>query len=218
MYKIPRRRLIFLKVMTIVVVFFAFISTLVAGFNIIYIRTHVNGYSMYPTLNSTYEQTGKRDIVYIHRFAKCKVGDVIVMDLRSHPNFDDYAIKRLVAVGGDVVNIEFDEQNLVYNLIVNDKIVQTKQHKLFGYNTYSCFTQYISSHEQDGSRISKDEHGKVKGVIVKRGEIFVLGDNWDTSKDSSLVGPIKQNTIVGRVDIIVKSTQNEFLTILKRIF
>ena len=219
MYKLPKQNLIVLKIITCVIVFFAIISSLVAGFFVVYIRTYVNGNSMYPTLNSTYEQTNKRDIVYINRFAKVDIGDVVVLDLRKHPNFDnDYAIKRLIAKSGDIVNIEFDEQQLIYNLIVNGNVIQSKEHKLFGYNTYSCFKQYVESHQLDSSRISKNDQGEIEGVIIKSGEIFVLGDNWDTSKDSSLVGPIKESAIVGRVDIVIKSTQNEFLSIIKRIF
>ena len=184
----------------------------------VYIRTPVNGLSMLPTLNSTYEQTSKRDVVYINRFAKVRVGDIVVLDLRKHPNFDDYAIKRLVAVEGDIVNIEFDATNMLFNLVVNGEIVESRPHKTFGYNTYSCFNQYVANHEQDATRISKTEQGEVEGVIIKKGEIFILGDNWDKSKDSSLVGPVAKKTIVGRVDIVVKPTQNEFLAILRRIF
>ena len=219
MYKLPKQNLIVLKIITCVIVFFAIISSLVAGFFVVYIRTYVNGNSMYPTLNSTYEQTNKRDIVYINRFAKVDIGDVVVLDLRKHPNFDnDYAIKRLIAKSGDIVNIEFDEQQLIYNLIVNGNVIQSKEHKLFGYNTYSSFEQYINNHKHDLTRVSVDEGDNVKGVIIKSGEIFVLGDNWEESKDSSLVGPLNSNTIVGRVDIVVKPSQNEFFSILKRIF
>ena len=53
---------------------------------------------------------------------------------------------------------------------------------------------------------------------IKKGEIFVLGDNWEYSKDSSLVGPLDKNLIIGRVDIVIKPHQNEILSILKKIF
>lgn len=171
---------------------------------------------MHPTLNAEYSNTNEQDVVYINRFRKGKVGDVVVLDLRKHISFGDYAIKRLVAVEGDVVNIEFDGTN--YNLIVNGKIIDSRPDKTLGYNTYSSFIQYIENHKHDTTRISKSENNDINGVIIKSGEIFVLGDNWEQSKDSSLVGPINKSTIVGRVDIVVKPTQNEILTILKRIF
>ena len=218
MYQIPKGRLIILRIITCVVIFFALIISLVAGFFVVYTRTYVNGTSMSPTLNEMYSQTGKRDKVYINRFNKGKVGDIVVLDLRQDANFGNYTIKRLIALEGDIVNIEFDSQELQYNLVVNGKVIQSKQNKQGGYNSYGCFVDYVTMHEQDETRVIKNEQNEVEGIIIKKGEIFVLGDNWDVSKDSSLVGPIDKNTIVGRVDIVVRPKQNEFLTILKRIF
>jgi len=217
MNSLPIRKLMWIRIITPVIIFFALISSLVAGFFVVYIRTPVNGLSMSPTLNTMYEQTGKRDMVYINRFNKGKVGDIVVLDLRSHPTFGDYAIKRLVAVEGDVVNICLDTTTSTYNLIVNGEIIESKPHQVFELNTYSSFNQYIKNHKSDSSRISVKDN-QVEGVIIKKGEIFVLGDNWNVSKDSSLVGPISQKSIVGRVDMVIKPNKNELLTILKRIF
>lgn len=218
MYKLPIKKTILLRVVTCVIVFFALIGGVVAGFHIVYARTYVKGISMLPTLNCEYQQTGKRDVVYINRFAKVKVNDIVVLDLRSNNHFGNYAVKRLIATEGDIVNITFDNDLLKYNLVVNNQIVQSKPHKTFGYSTYARFNQYIEMHEGDTTRISKNEQNQTNGVIIKAGEIFVLGDNWDESKDSSEVGPLSKKTIVGRVDIVIKPSQNEFLTILKRIF
>ena len=217
MYKIPKARLIVLKIIISVIVFFALISSLIAGFFVFYIRTPVNGTSMVPTLNIEYEATSQKDIIYVNRFNKGRIGDIVVLDLRQHIEFEDYTVKRLVAEEGDIVNIIFDNQSLTYNLVVNGEIVESKPNKQFGYNTYSCFQQYVSYH-QDSDRVIKNDQNKIEGIIIKSGEIFVLGDNWDVSKDSSTVGPISKSAIVGRVDIIVKPTQNEILTVLKRIF
>ena len=216
MYKIPTRRLILLKVITAVIIFFAILSTFVAGFNVVYIRTCVKGDSMLPTLNQQYQTSNKRDIVYINRFNTGKAGDIVVLDLRKYSNFGDYAIKRIIAVAGDVVNINFDGDN--YNLMVNNETIDSRPDKILGYNTYSSFMQYIQNHKHDKSRISFDEHDQPNGVIVKSGEVYVLGDNWDVSKDSSLIGPISKKCIVGRVDIIVKPSENELWAILKGIF
>ena len=107
-------------------VVFTLIVSLFAGFFIEYIRNNVNGSSMAPTLNSTFSITGERDIVYINRFAKVSCDDIVVLDLRNNPNFGNYAIKRLIAMEGDIVNIVWDNENRQYNLIVNDKIVESK--------------------------------------------------------------------------------------------
>ncbi len=216
MYKYPRNKIIALRIITVVVIFFAIISMLISGFHVVYIRTCVNGSSMSPTLNATYSQDGKRDIVYINRFSKVEVGDIVVLDLRENDSFGDYAVKRLIATEGDTVNMEF--RDMQYNLIVNNQIISSRQYAGSPNNTYSSFTQYVYNHINDSSRVIKGEDNQPQGIIIKAGEIFVLGDNWDVSKDSSLVGPFNEKTIVGKVDIIVKPTQNEFLTILKRIF
>ena len=181
------------------------------------IRTYVNGSSMSPTLNTTYNQTKKRDIVYINRFAKCEIGDIVILDVRNVVGFGDYAIKRLIAKEGDVVNIEINASNNTYDLTVNKQLVYSKPYQA-GLSTYVSFNAYVLNHQQDNSRISRDGENKIQGIIIKRGEIFVLGDNWEGSKDSATVGPFSAKTLVGKVKIIVKPNQNEFLTVLKRIF
>ncbi len=216
MYKLPKGKLIVLKILTVIVIFFALISSIVASFFVVYGRTYVNGNSMSPTLNVTYKQSGKRDVIYINRFSSGKVGDIVVLDLRKNNSFGDYAVKRLVAVGGDVVNIV--NNNGEYDLVVNGQIINYGFNKTSGHNTYNSFVQYVNNHKHDTTRIKQNQNGDIEGVIVKSGEIYVLGDNWECSVDSSLVGPISKKVIVGRVDIVVKPKQCEILTILKRIF
>ena len=217
MYNLPIKKIRALKIVTFVMIVFALISTWFASINIVYIRTYVNGNSMYPTLNASFEQTGKNDVVYINRFAKAQVDDIVVLDLRNHSNFGNYAIKRLIATEGSVVNITLDAVNMQCNLIVDGKCVTSKSYQE-GFNAYNNLQQYITNHEQDTSRVIKNQSNEIVGVMVKNNEIFALGDNWETSKDSTLVGPFNINTIVGRVDIVVSPSENEFLCILKRIF
>ena len=218
MYNLPTKKLILLKSIAIIVVVFGIISSFFIGFNIVYTRTYVNGRSMLPTLNSSLDATNTRDVIYINKFANVKPNDIVVLDLRSNPNFGGYAVKRLIANPGDIVNIVFDGDSLQYNVLVNGKIFYSKPFKTFGYNTYDSFVQYVATHQDDTTRIAKDENQNVVGIMIKQNEVFVLGDNWDVSKDSALVGPLKENSIVGRVDIVVNPHQNEFAQILKRIF
>ena len=217
MYKLPRTKINLLRAIAVAIAIFAIVVSVCTVFNVVYIRTYVNGKSMQPTLNTSFDITDKRDVVYINRFAKVSIDDIVVLDLRNHPNFSGYTVKRLIATEGDIVNIVYNSQSQEYDLLVNDAVFYSKPNLGGGYNTYNSFLQYIENHEQDASRIYK-ENDIAQGVIVKKGEIFVLGDNWEVSKDSSLVGPLKKNTIVGRVDIVVKPHQNEFVQILKRIF
>jgi len=207
-----------MKLITIVMVFCAIIVTIVSTFFIVYSRSKVNGYSMLPTLNSSFEKYKKNDIVYINRFSNVRTGDIVVLDLSKNANFNGYAVKRLIATEGDIVNIVYDGVDREYDLIVNNKVFYSMEYQDFGYNTYNSFLQYVSNHQHDTSRIYRDLDGNIQGIIIKSNEIFVLGDNWNLSKDSSMFGPFKKSTIVGRVDIIVKPNQNEFWQVLKQIF
>lgn len=214
MYKIPTKRLILFKIITVVIVFFALCWTMIAGFNVIYTRAHVNGLSMYPTLNEQLSTVNQRDVIYINNFAKPARNDIVVMDLRSHAEFGNYTVKRLIATSGDVVTITIE--NDCYVLKVNAQLVYTRSFS-DGLNTYLSFDKYVKEHMYQKSRVSKLDNGDY-GVKVNHGEVFVLGDNWNVSKDSALVGPINEKTIIGRVDYVIKPNQNEFVSIIKGIF
>ena len=214
MYKIPTRRLILFKIITIVIIPFALFWTFVAGFNLFYTRAYVNGLSMYPTLNEQLSTTNQRDVIYINNFAKVNKNDIVVMDLRAHPDFGNYTIKRLIATAGDEVTII--EESDCYALKVNNQLIYTRKFS-DGLNTYSSFNQYIKSHLYQSSRIAKLDNGEY-GIKVNQGEVFVLGDNWNVSKDSALVGPINEKTIIGKVGFVISPNENEFMGILKAIF
>ena len=185
-----------------------------AGFNILYTRAPVNGLSMYPTLNKQLTTTNKQDVVYINNFGKVCKDDIIVMDLRNHPEFGNYTIKRLIATSGDVVTMAIE--NDCYALKVNNQLLYTKTFSE-GFNTYSSFTNYITEHIYQTDRVIKTDNNNY-GVKVNQGEVFVLGDNWNVSKDSAMVGPISEKTILGKVSFIVRANENEFISILKQIF
>lgn len=210
MYKLPNKKIWLLRAITAVMVFFGLTAVIFAGFFTIYCRTPVNGNSMLPTLNTELKINGKCDIVYINRYAKISKGDIIVIDATKHPTFGNHIIKRLIAVEGDVVNIKYDNVSRQYQVIVNGEIVDSRPYQDFGYNTYDNFDAYIKS--IDASQRNE------QGLIIGKGKIFVLGDNWDESKDSALVGPFNIKDVYGKVEIVVKPSQNEFIQVLKRIF
>lgn len=219
MYKTPIKRLWLMMIVTCIVVFFSFISSCYVCINIVYIRTYVNGDSMLPTLNLSYETTGKRDVVYINRFADIKIDDIVVLDLQSNPNFKEYAIKRLIAMEGDVVNIVFDTACLQYNVTVNGKTLYSKPYQQGGYETYSNFKNNILNNPEYSNDIIIDESNQPIGLKIGKDQVFVLGDNWDIiSKDSALYGTFDKSVIVGRVDVVVQPGDVEFWKVCKRIF
>lgn len=202
----------------------AFVSGCFFCFNIVYAHTYVRGWSMLPTLNLNVESDEKGDCVYYNRFSKkFEREDIVIVDVTKNPKFihnnsyGDYIIKRVIGVEGDSVNIEYDNVEKVYKVIVYSKknpegdILYTKPYKTNGYLTYVQFKAYIQN-EDNADKVS------AQGVKVGAGEVFVLGDNWEISKDSSAVGCFKVKNVVGRVDIIVPKGKNPFIEIIKHIF
>lgn len=216
MYKMPTKRLWLLRIITVVVVFFSLLSSCYILLNVFYIRTPVNGSSMYPTLNLSAEKTGKNDIVYINRFDDVSVNDIVVLDLRTNPNFGGYAIKRLIALENDVVNIIWDGQQ--YNVVVNGKVLYSKPYQDGGYETYDNFRSNILNNDKYSSNIVLAEDNEVLGFKVPTNQVFVLGDNWNISKDSAIYGSFNKKTLVGKVDIVVQPKDIEVLQIIKKIF
>ena len=217
MYKMPIKRLWLIRVVTCIVIFFALLSSGYILVNAVYIRTFVNGSSMYPTLNSNYESTGKCDIVYINRFANTNINDIVVLDLRNHQNFKGYAIKRLIAKEGDVVNIVWDGGNQEYNVVVNGGVIYSKPYQQGGYETYDNFKSNILDNNKYSQHIVRDEGNQVLGFRIPQNQVFVLGDNWNISKDSSIYGAFAENSVVGKVDIVVRPNSIEIWQVIKNI-
>lgn len=215
MIKLQKRKFL-LIILCVIAVLSGLTASVFAGFNIIYIKTYVTGLSMSPTLNAGMESGQKGDKIYINRFAKLKVDDIVVLDVTNNPAFEgNYIVKRLIAVEGDIVNIEYDNENKQYNLIVNGEVLYSKENAFgapFEPNTVSCLQNYIEENLNDSSRICE------QGIIIKKGEVFLLGDNWNVSKDSSLLGPFNKSDLVGRVDIVVHKGENTFAKIMQHIF
>ena len=88
----------------------------------------------------------------------------------TDPRTGESIVKRVVAVGGDSVGIE-DGQ-----LIVNGG---------------SVVEDYIDNAEMDGFFTGPD--------VVPPGQVYLLGDNRDTSEDSRAFGPVDVDDVEGRV-------------------
>lgn len=182
--------------------------SLVLAFNITYTKSIVSGDSMATTFFD-------HDRVFINKFEKGKVGDIVVADIKNEENWDHtlegrYIVKRLVATAGDRVKIVCVEIGK-YELYVNGELVYTKNAGGL-LSTYSNFSAYVANNQLDTSRIDNG------AIIVKQGEVFLLGDNWEVSYDSATVGPISESSLVGRVDIIVPKTDNIFWGAIKGVW
>ncbi len=127
----------------------------------------VSGYSMEPTL-----LWGDRVAVQSMLYTP-KRGDVVVMD--GYINYGDPLVKRIIAVGGDTVDIDFSTGTVMLN---GERLDEP----------------YLTS-------LTKLSYDVVFPVVVPEGTVFVMGDNRPNSLDSrsSEVGFIDERDIMGKV-------------------
>ncbi len=127
---------------------------------------NVNGNSM----NDTYYDG---DNVIIFKYGTPKKGDVIVCDCVK---IDRNIIKRVIAVGGDEIDIDFETGTVTLNGKTLDE----------DYIAEPTFT---------------DEGGFEYPVTVPDGYIFVMGDNRNNSTDSrdARIGFVSLDDVVGKV-------------------
>lgn len=131
----------------------------------------VDGSSMMNTL-----QDGDRVIITGLDYEP-RVGDVVVI---SHGvELDKTIVKRIIAVGGQTVDIDFDTGEVMVDGIVLDEPY------ILGETTVSADVEFP--------------------LTVTEGTVFVLGDNRVISKDSRYaeVGLIDVNNIIGEVQLRV---------------
>ena len=124
--------------------------------------SRVGGDSMSPTLMDG-------DIVIYNRMnGDYKPGDIVSMRVPS----GDYYIKRVIATGGDVVDLD-DGRVLVNGEYLEDD---------WGYG---------ETMEESGAVIYP--------YTVREGNVFVLGDNRTVSMDSRTFGEVNRRQIKGRI-------------------
>lgn len=103
---------------------------------------------------------------------------------------EDY-IKRVVAISGDTIRYIGKPRRL----IVNGSAVPQNYVKRGRDTSSSTITS------ADCSRLDMDKADR--GCRVPAGMVFVMGDNRPNSEDSRILGPIKEEKIIGRAFIII---------------
>lgn len=112
-------------------------------------------------------------------------GDIIVFKYPGDPS-KDY-IKRVVGVGGDSIDIR---DKRVY---VNGELQE---------NEFAKFTDsrvFSDPHKYPENILLRDNYGPKK---VPQGELFVMGDNRDSSNDSRFWGFVPKSSVRGRAFVI----------------
>ena len=191
------------------IIFFA----LIVCFNVTYSIAPVSGTSMYPTLNASENYNGLThyDRVVLNYIKQYKKGDIIVAKKQegSEENVK-YVIKRLIAVGGDKLEIKSDGSVFVNDVMIDESYVKS-EHKV---STYNSFINY----KNQNPTINGQEIFEGDVLKIPNGYVYYLGDNRGGSYDCSSYGPVKQENVVAKVDYIIKDGENTVISILSQIF
>lgn len=138
----------------------------------------VSGPSMQDTL-----YTGDRLLVLNAMFCDFKAGDVVVIN-DYNAELNDTLVKRIIAVGGQTVDIDS-----------------------------SSGTVYVDGAALDESYtkgVTAANDGTVFPLKLKEDEVFVMGDHRDHSTDSrsSRLGPVKEGYLQGKALLILTPGKN----------
>lgn len=134
----------------------------------------VDGRSMENTLKDGERVFVNEIILNIH---EPEAGDIIVFQYNEELNF----IKRVIGVAGDVVEVRDDE------LYINGELVPEP---------------YLDDEKESlhsAGYVLTEDFGPVE---VGEGQLFVMGDNRDNSKDSRDIGTINIDQVIGRADLV----------------
>lgn len=140
---------------------------LVLVFSFFFRIIQVDGHSMVPTLNH-----GDKVIVWGAGYTPQR-GDVVIVD--SYTVYGKPLVKRIIAMGGDTVQIDYDEGVVM----VNGEVLQEDYIEEPTYLSFDVTFPYT----------------------VPEGTLFVMGDNRNGSLDSrsTSVGCIDEQDILGKV-------------------
>ncbi len=127
----------------------------------------VDGNSMLYTLHD-------KDKLVISNLAYTpKTGDIVVIKFSPQP-----LIKRVIAVGGQKVKIDYENWEVYVDGV---KLDETYVRKIAGVS------------------MARPENAPTGEFTVEEGKVFVMGDNRNNSRDSRELGQFSVNDILGRV-------------------
>ncbi len=163
----------FLDTLAKVTVFTMLLFAFVVRLNI------VSGHSMDTTLyggvqvGSTYK--GGEWLVVSELFYEPKAGDIVVIHDVSATPYDEPIVKRVIATGGQTVDINFDTWEV---FVDGEKINERSYIHIEGQNHVTPTVSFP--------------------LTLEENEIFVMGDNRHVSADSRIIGPIDKRCVIGK--------------------
>ena len=139
----------------------------------------VDGSSMYPTLVDHDYLVLESNFLY----QNVEAGDIVVMSVDCFKD-DGPIVKRVIATGGQVVDIDFNTGSVYVDGVLQEE-------------TY-IFEPTYRSYEELGLALEYP-------VTVPEGSVFVMGDNRNHSADSrySPCGCVDEGRILGKVLLII---------------
>lgn len=139
----------------------------------------VDGISMYPTLDggngaNLDDDENNGETLFLNKMAKIKRGDIVVFVPDKGTFAGRTLVKRVIAIGGDHVQIKDKAVYLNGQLLVEDYINN----------------QEPAIYDQD------------LDFYVEEGNVFCMGDNRNHSSDCRVFGQVSLDTVVGRCFLI----------------
>lgn len=186
-----------------------FFALLFAIFNATFTAAEVKGLSMYPTLNKQYNKVTDqyKDVVYYTEPYSLNYSDIVIVDL---PDNSKDGIKRLIAMGGDIIsfgdiNIRNEYQIYLNNQALiepylNDIEINRTMINNFKDMIVECLGGDETKLQQEWLSLNDKNEWQ---ITLPEDYCIYLGDNRGPSYDCSHFGPQKLSTIVGKVQIIV---------------
>ena len=147
----------------------------------------VEGASMENTL---YE--GENLLLYSFAYEP-KQDDIIVFHLtNAEPNLEKMLVKRVIAKGGQTVEIDFRNKTIIV-----DGVVYEDEHVTLKNTLDVIVDRYLSNRPNWGYDAQNDK----MTVTVPEGHLFVLGDNRNFSRDSrdSDIMFVDERAVLGKV-------------------
>lgn len=189
------------KVFSALITAFLLIGVLISGgfayINYKYTPLYVDGRSMQPTLNGTYENY--YELGYMETSAKVlnnlKRQDIIIYQTNNGSNSG--IIKRVIGFPGETLlfkkgSEQTEGTSTFYVNEIHIKPVDATEYTLLD-EPYLSTASVAKTYTWDGTSFE---------ITLGEAEYYLLGDNRGSSRDSREVGPVPYTQLIGRLKVI----------------